>query len=98
MMKKHFPLIISFLAISFAQSCQIHDTGDSYRNIVAEYTGTVECWRWTFDPHELLYVHTFEPSDKGVHTFSTKITKGGNLVLRYFLFERLAQPSVGMVS
>jgi len=53
---------------------------DRYRNIVTGYTGTVECWRWTFDPHELLYVHTFEPSDKGVHTFSTKITKGGNLV------------------
>jgi len=53
---------------------------DRYRNIVTGYTGTVECWRWTFDPHELLYVHTFEPSDKGVHTFSTKLTKDGNLV------------------
>jgi len=55
---------------------------DRYRNIVTAYTGTVECWRWTFDPHERLYVHTFEPSDKGVHTFSTKITKAGewNLV------------------
>ena len=69
------PMVKSGTEFSLTMSVQ-----DSYRNIVTGYTGTVECWRWTFDPHELLYVHTFEPSDKGVHTFSTKMTKGGNLV------------------
>lgn len=50
---------------------------DRYRNIVTDYTGTAECWRWSFEADELLYTYTFKPSDRGVHTFATRITTPG---------------------